>query len=55
VARSQEPQEHEPAHTAQRIVARYAARLHVDLWVLLVALPAAAPITGCVTLARGWA
>jgi hypothetical protein len=43
----------EPAHTAQQLIMWYAARLWT-LWVLLIALPFAVLVTGCVTLARNW-
>ena len=52
--RNLQPQQYEPAHTAQRIVMLYAARPHVGLWVLLMALPFAVLVTGCATLLRSW-
>ena len=53
-ARSVQPLQYEPAHTAQRIVDWYAARPHVGLWVLLIALPLAVLTIGLATLAREW-
>jgi hypothetical protein len=53
VVRELQPLQHEPAHTAQRIVMWYSARMWT-LWVLLIALPFAVLVTGCVTLARNW-
>lgn len=52
--RNVQPQQYEPAHTAQQIVLWYAARTHVGLWLLLIALPFTVLTTGCVTLARKW-
>jgi len=43
----------EPAHTAQQIVLWYAVRPWT-LWVLLIALPFAALVTGCATLLCSW-
>jgi hypothetical protein len=54
VARSIQPQQYEPAHTAALIVDWYAARVHLGLWVLLIALPLAVVVLGCVALARAW-
>jgi hypothetical protein len=45
--------QYELAHWAQRIVAWYAARMWT-LWILLLALPIAAFVTGSGTLMRGW-
>ena len=53
-ARSTQPLQYEPAHTAQRIVDWYAARPHMGLWVLLIALPLAVVVIGSVTLMRAW-
>jgi len=53
VARQVSPLQHEPAHTAGRIVMWYAARMWT-LWALLVTLPLAVLVTGCVTLLRSW-
>lgn len=52
--RNLQPQQYEPAHTAQRIVDWYAARPHVGLWLLLIALPLAVLFSGAVTLLRAW-
>lgn len=52
--RGLQPQQYEPAHTAERIVQWYAVRPHVGLWVLLIALPLAVLITGCGVLLRSW-
>jgi len=54
LVRNVQPERYEPAHTAQRIVTWFAARPHVGLWVLLIALPLAVLIIGCVTLLRRW-
>ena len=53
-ARSIQPLQYEPAHTAQRIVDWYAARPHIGLWVLLIALPFAVVVIGSATLRREW-
>ncbi|HXP83181.1 MAG TPA: hypothetical protein VN841_00585 [Bryobacteraceae bacterium] len=52
VVRNLQPLEYEPAHTAQQLVLWYSARMWT-LWVLLLALPFAALITGCATLLYG--
>ena len=52
--RNLQPQQYEPAHTAQQIVNWYAQRPHLGLWVLLIALPLAVLITGCATLLYRW-
>lgn len=52
-ARRLQPLEYEPAHTAQQIVMWYADRAWT-LWVLLIGLPLAVLVTGCVTLLRNW-
>jgi hypothetical protein len=51
VVRNLQPLQNEPAHTAERIVMWYAVR-QWTLWVLLLALPLAVLVTGCITLAR---
>jgi ABC-type Fe3+ transport system permease subunit len=51
--RNVQPQQYEPAATAQRIVMWYAGR-QWTLWVLLIALPFAVLVTGGVTLLRSW-
>jgi hypothetical protein len=52
--RNVQPLQYEPAHTAQRIVMWYAARPHIGLWGLLIALPLVVLVTGCGTLLRSW-
>ena len=52
--RNVQPLQFEPAHTAQRIVMWYAARPHIGLWGLLIALPFVVLVTGCGTLLRSW-
>jgi hypothetical protein len=51
--RNLQPLQNEPARAAQQIVMWYAAR-QWTLWVLLIALPFAVLVTGCLALARGW-
>jgi hypothetical protein len=53
-ARSIQPLQYEPARTAQRIVDWYAARPHVGLWLLLIALPLSVLVIGSATLMREW-
>lgn len=53
VVRNLSPLQNEPAHTAQRIVMWYAARMWT-LWALLIALPLGVLVTGCIMFARGW-
>jgi hypothetical protein len=53
-ARNVQPQQYEPAHTAQRIVDWYAARTHIGLWLLLIAFPLAVLVTGSIALVRNW-
>jgi hypothetical protein len=52
--RNLQPQQYEPAHSAEEIVMWYAARPHVGLWILLIALPLTVLATGCSTLLRRW-
>ena len=52
--RNLQPLQFEPARTAQRIVAWYAARIHLGLWVFLMAFPLVVLVIGCVSLARCW-
>jgi hypothetical protein len=52
--RNLQPQQYEPARTAQRIVEWYAARPHVGLWVLMMALPLIVTLSGCISLVRAW-
>jgi hypothetical protein len=47
------PLQYEPAHTAHRIVMWYAGRLWT-LWALLITLPLAVLVTGCIMLRRSW-
>lgn len=44
---------YEPAHTAQQLVMWYAGRMWT-LWLLLLALPFIALVTGCATLRYNW-
>jgi hypothetical protein len=53
ILRQLQPQQYEPAHSAQQVVMWYAARMW-SLWILLLALPIAVLVTGCATLLRGW-
>ena len=53
VVRSLQPLQDDPAHTAQQIVSWYSGRLWT-LWVLLIALPFAALVTGGGTLLHSW-
>jgi hypothetical protein len=53
-AREIQPMQFEPAHTAKRIVDWYAAQPHIGLWLLLIAMPLAGLITGCIVLLRAW-
>jgi hypothetical protein len=53
-ARSIQPTQFEPAHTAQLIVDWYAARTHIGLWLFLIAFPLAVLIIGASTLLRSW-
>ena len=53
VVRELQPQQYEPAHSAQQVVMWYAARMW-SLWILLLALPIAVLVTGCATLLRNW-
>ncbi len=52
--RNLSPKQYEPAVTAQRIVLWYAARPHIGLWLLLIALPLAVLVTGSAALLFGW-
>ena len=52
--RNVQPLRFEPAHTAQEIVAWYAARPRLGLWLLLITLPLAVLTTGCAALLRNW-
>ncbi|HLJ76989.1 MAG TPA: hypothetical protein VKT75_06235 [Acidobacteriaceae bacterium] len=52
--RNLQPQQFEPAHTAERIVAWYAARTQLGLWLFLIACPLTVLVIGCVSLVRSW-
>jgi hypothetical protein len=52
VVRNLQPLQNKPAHTAERLVQWYSGRMWT-LWVLLLALPFTALITGCATLVGG--
>ena len=51
VVRALQSLQNEPAHAVQQIVMWFAGRMW-SLWVLLLALPFAVLVTGCVTLAH---
>jgi hypothetical protein len=53
ILRQLQPQQYEPAHSAQQVVMWYAAHMW-SLWIFLLALPIAALVTGCAALLRGW-
>jgi ABC-type Fe3+ transport system permease subunit len=53
ILRQLQPQQSEPAHSAQQVVLWYAARMW-SLWILLLALPMAVLVAGGATLLRGW-
>ncbi|HUJ15065.1 MAG TPA: hypothetical protein VL284_14860, partial [Thermoanaerobaculia bacterium] len=44
--RNIQPQQYEPAHTAERIVTWYATHPPFSLWILLIALPIAVVVIG---------
>lgn len=52
--RNLQPQQFEPARTAQRIVTWYAARTRLGLWLFLIAFPLAVLAIGCASLMRSW-
>ncbi|HUE05201.1 MAG TPA: hypothetical protein VMR62_36985 [Bryobacteraceae bacterium] len=52
--RNLQPVQYEPAHTAEQIVLWFSLRPRVGLWGLLIALPLAVLVTGCITLLRFW-
>lgn len=52
--RSIQPVQYQPAHLAQQIVDWYAARPHLGLWILLIALPLLVTVTGITFLLRAW-
>ncbi|MBV8573020.1 MAG: hypothetical protein JO319_20550 [Acidobacteriaceae bacterium] len=49
-----QPEPYEPAHSAHQIVAWYAVRTYIGLWLFLIALPTVALLTGSATLLRRW-
>jgi hypothetical protein len=53
-ARDIQPIQYEPARSAQLIVDWYAARPHIGLWILLIALPLAVLSIGLAALLREW-
>jgi hypothetical protein len=53
VVRELQPLQYEPAHSAHQLVMWYAARMWT-LWILLLALPLTALVTGSATLLRNW-
>ena len=53
ILRQMSPLQHEPAYTSQQIVMWYAGRMWT-LWVLLITLPLAVVVTGCLTFLRSW-
>ena len=52
--RNIQPLEYEPAHTAQRIIDWYATHPPIGLWVLLMALPLTALVSGGAALVKRW-
>lgn len=52
--RSIQPTQFQPSHAAQQIVDWYAARPHLGLWILLIALPLLVLTTGIVSLTHQW-
>ncbi len=53
ITRSLQPVQYEPAHTAGLIVTWYAGKIWI-LWVLLIGLPVAVLVIGCVSLFLSW-
>ena len=53
VLRQLSPLQQEPAYAAQQIIMWYAGRLWT-LWVLLITLPLAVVVTGCLAFLRNW-
>jgi ABC-type Fe3+ transport system permease subunit len=49
-----QPRQYEPARTAAQLVAWYAVRPRLGLWIFLCALPMAALAIGGTTLMRSW-
>jgi hypothetical protein len=52
--RSIQPTQFQPSHASQQIVDWFAARPHLGLWVLLIALPMMVVAIGLSWLARAW-
>lgn len=52
--RNLQPQQYEPAHSAQRVVDWFAARTYLGLWVFLIGLPLVVLAAGCVSLMSSW-
>jgi hypothetical protein len=52
--RELQPQQYEPAHTAHRIVAWFAASPRLGLMVMLIAMPLGVLVLGSLTLRRSW-
>jgi hypothetical protein len=52
--RDVQPQQYEPAHTAQVIVTWYAARPRIGLWIFLMGLPLMVLVTGLATVVHSW-
>lgn len=53
-ARNIQPQQYEPAHSAQLIVDWFASSTRIGLWLLLIAMPFSVLVIGAVTLFREW-
>jgi hypothetical protein len=49
-----QPQQYQPAHTAQAIVEWFSARPAIGLHICLIALPLSALVIGAVTVLRAW-
>lgn len=52
--RNLQPQQYQPAHAAASVVDWFAARTHLGLWVVLIALPLAVFFIGAATLKANW-
>ena len=52
--RSIQPTQLQPSHAAQQIVDWYAARPHLGLWILLIALPITVLASGVIWLSHQW-
>jgi hypothetical protein len=53
ILRELQPQQYDPAHSAQQVVMLYAGKVWT-LWILLLALPITVLVLGCATLLRRW-